>query len=218
MSGGGPTVDEAAFWEGLYERGGDRWELGRATPPLAEYLERTRPPGEKVAVPGCGRGHDARLWARSGYRVWGFDFADPAIRDARVLAGRENLDIVFEQRDIFGLATDYRGFFDGIWEYTCFCAVDPSRRPGYVSLVRQLLKPGGWLLACFFPVRQGTGGPPFPTTEAEVRRLFTPAFAFLETYVPESSAEGRRGMELMVFARVTPSTGARARAADRGAR
>jgi methyl halide transferase len=196
-----PSVNEAAFWEGLYARRSDRWELGGPTPPLAEYLARTPPARGRVAVPGCGRGHDARLFARLGYRVWGFDFAAPAIAEARALASREGLDVAFEQRDIFELGTEYRGFFDGLWEYTCYCAIDPSRRAEYVRLVHDLLAPGGWLLACFFPVREGAGGPPFPTTEPEVRRLFSPAFRFVETYVPETSAEGRRGVEWWVTAR-----------------
>lgn len=198
-----PSVNEPAFWEGLYGRGGDRWELGRPAPPLEAYLGRQPPPPGKVAVLGCGRGHDARLFARLGYEIWGFDFAAPAIRDARALARREGLAIVFEQRDVFDLAEEYRGFFDGVWEYTSFCAIDPARRREYVRLVRQILKPGGWLLACFFPVREGTDGPPFPATEAEIRRLFAAEFTFLESYVPAESAAGRVGLEWMILARVS---------------
>lgn len=194
------TVSEPAFWEGLYDRGGDRWELGRPTPPLEAYLRRSAPPSGRVAVLGCGRGHDARLLARLGYPVWGFDFASRAIRDARALAEREGLAIAFEQRDVFDLGRDYAGFFDGVWEYTSFCAVDPRRRDEYVRLVRRLLKPEGWLLACFFPVGDGTGGPPFPVTQAEIRRRFEPDFVFLESYVPAESAEGRGGLEWMVRA------------------
>ncbi|HEV8306468.1 MAG TPA: methyltransferase domain-containing protein [Methylomirabilota bacterium] len=202
----GPSVSEPAFWRGLYERGGDRWDLGRPTPPLVEYLARHRLPGERVAVPGCGRGHDARAFARIGFHVWGFDFAPQAIGEARTLAAAEGLPIVFEERDVFGLAADYAGFFDGVWEYTSYCAIDPARRPEYVRLVRTLLKPDGWLLACFFPVREGAGGPPFPTTEAEVRRLFTPAFTLEESHVPRSSAAGRQGIEWFVVARARPLT------------
>src|SRR5262249_45810568 len=154
-----------------------------------------------VAVPGCGRGHDARLLARTGYRVRAFDFADAPIREARALAERAGADVTFEQRDVFGLAADYRDAFDGLWEYTCFCAIDPARRAEYVELVRTLLKPGGWLLACFFPIGERPGGPPFATTEAEVRRLFEPAFTFEEAYIPRTSADGRQGREWFIRAR-----------------
>lgn len=195
------TVNEPAFWQGLYDRREDGWELGEPAPPLADRLARTPLPRGKVAVLGCGRGHDCRLLAKAGHQVWGFDFASGAIHEARALAKAEGLDIVFEQRDIFDLLPDYRGFFDGIWEYTCFCAIDPSRRTEYVRLVRDLLKPEGWLLACFYPLREGTDGPPFPTSEAEIRRLFTPHFAFVETWEPGTSVERRKGFEWMVLAR-----------------
>ncbi|MBI4561998.1 MAG: methyltransferase domain-containing protein [Candidatus Rokubacteria bacterium] len=198
------TVNDPAFWETLYARGDDGWELGRPAPPLEEYLRRHRPLKGNVGVLGCGRGHDARLLTRLGYGVWGFDFADRAIGEAQSLAKQEGLEITFEQRDIFDLATEYQGFFDGVWEYTCFCAIDPSRRSEYVRLVRTILKPEGWLLACFYPLREGTDGPPFPATEPEIRRLFTPDFTLLETYVPTASVERRAALEWMVMARAHP--------------
>ena len=196
-----PSVSEPGFWDRLYDSGGDGWELRRPSPPLQAHLEKSPPPRGKVAVLGCGRGHDCRLLANAGYRVWGFDFAERAILEARALARTERLEIIFEQRDIFELAEHYRGFFDGIWEYTCFCAIDPGRRPDYVRLVREILKPEGWLLACFYPLRDGSDGPPFPTSEAEIWRLFVPAFVFLETYAPVESVERRAGLEWMVMAR-----------------
>lgn len=202
-----PGVSAAAFWEDLYTRRSDRWDLGGPTPPLVEYLHRhhaTPPSAGRVAVPGCGRGHDARLLARRGYQVWGFDFAAAAIEEARALAGRAGVPVAFEQRDVFGLGAGYGGFFDGLWEYTSFCAVEPARRAEYVAMARAVLKPDGWLLACFFPVRDGTGGPPFPATQDEIRRLWSPAFDLVETYVPECSAPGRQGVEWMVRARVRP--------------
>ena len=197
-------VNEPAFWQGLYDRREDGWELGQPTPPLADYLARTTPPRGRVAVLGCGRGHDCRLLAQAGYQVWGFDFTSQAIREAAALAKGEKLDIVFEQRDIFDLAADYRGFFDGVWEYTCFCAIDPTRRGEYVRLVREILKPDGWLLACFYPLRDGTDGPPFPTSEVEIRRLFAPHFTFVEADEPRASVEKRKGFEWMVLARPIP--------------
>ena len=111
-------------------------------------------------MPGAGRGHDARLLARRGYRVWGFDWAPTAIEEARRLAAADGVDPTFEARDIFTLAETHGGFFDGVWEYTCFCAIDPARRQEYIRVIRTLLRPGGLLLACFYPLREGTDGPP----------------------------------------------------------
>ena len=144
-------VSRPDFWEGLYASGGDGWDLGQPSPPLRDFVESTPPPRGRVAVPGCGRGHDARFLAGHGYDVVGFDFSPAAVTAARALAKRDRVAVTFEQRDIFTLGREYAHAFDGIWEYTCFCAIDPARRDAYVQTLAQILKPGGWLLACFFP-------------------------------------------------------------------
>jgi methyl halide transferase len=154
-------------------------------------------------VPGCGRGHDARLLARHGYDVWGFDFAGDAIREARALAEQEGAAVRFEQRDIFTLAADFSGAFDGVWEYTCFCAIDPDRRAEYIGVLQRILGSGGWLAACFYPIRPRGGGPPFPVDKDEVRRLLAPAFR-IEREVTPRSVPNRVGQEWMVIASRTP--------------
>jgi SAM-dependent methyltransferase len=198
------TVSYPAFWEDLYRRHGDGWELGKPAPALVEFVESTPPPRRgRIAVPGCGRGHDARYLARRGYDAIGFDFAEDAIREARALETRERTGVRFEQRDLFTLARDHAGTFDGVWEYTCFCAIDPARRPEYVRTVAAILRPGGWFLACFYPIRQSGGGPPFPVSRVEVRRIFRPWFRFERAFAPIRSVERRSGQEWMVFARRT---------------
>jgi methyl halide transferase len=154
-------VNEPRFWEDAYARGGDGWDLASPTPALADFLATTPPPRGRVAVPGCGRGHDARLLARHGYDVTGFDFSPFAVDAARRLAARERVDARFEQRDVLTLGREYPHAFDGVWEYTCYCAIDPTRRAEYVDALAGTLRPGGWLLACFFPLRWLTAGPPF---------------------------------------------------------
>jgi SAM-dependent methyltransferase len=200
-------VSTPAFWEGLYAEGQDGWELHEPAPGLVAWLsaggrlgvtaDDARP---RVAVPGCGRGHDVRLLARQGYDAVGFDFAPAAIEEARALAAAEARDATFEMRDVFTLARDHREAFDGVWEYTCFCAIDPARRAEYVDVLRAILKRGATLLACFYPLRDGTDGPPFPVARAEVERLLAPHFAILESAAPAASIERRRGLEWLIWA------------------
>jgi methyl halide transferase len=193
-------VNEPRFWEDAYARGGDGWDLASPTPALADFLATTPPPRGRVAVPGCGRGHDARLLARHGYDVTGFDFSPFAVDAARRLAARERVDARFEQRDVLTLGREYPHAFDGMWEYTCYCAIDPTRRAEYVDALAGTLRPGGWLLACFFPLRWLTAGPPFVVSQAEVRRLLAPAFTIERAFTPRVSARGREGREWMVLA------------------
>ncbi len=197
------TVSHPAFWEDLYQRGGDGWELGGPAPALVDFVETGPPPRGRVAVPGCGRGHDARYLARRGYGAVGFDFADDAVRAARALEAQEATGASFERRDIFTLGGDYANAFDGVWEYTCFCAIDPARRAEYARVIASVLKPGGWFLACFYPIRRGGGGPPFPVSRSEIRGHFAHRFRFERAFPPIRSVPRRSGQVWMVLTRKT---------------
>lgn len=199
-------MSTAGYWDGLYAGGNDGWELGAPAPALQDWLDaggkfEARNARGPIAVPGCGRGHDARLLARHGYRVSAFDFAEAAVAEARRLARVEGADVTVEQRDVFTLGRDYAGAFDGVWEYTCFCAIDPARREEYASVLHAILRPGGLLLACFYPLREGDDGPPFPVSRADIDRVLTGRFTVLEAGPPARSVERRRGLEWLVLAR-----------------
>jgi SAM-dependent methyltransferase len=196
----GVSVSASEFWQDLYAHGGDGWETGRPHPSLEHLVETLPPPRGRVAVPGCGRGHDARFLASRGYDVVGFDFAEAAIAEARRLARAAGVPAAFEQRDIFTLDRDLAGDFDGVWEYTCFCAIEPRRRAEYVRVMSHLVKPGGWFLGCFYPLRVGGGGPPFPMSRPEIRRLLAPWFRIERANPPPRPIQRRAGQEWLVYA------------------
>src|SRR5262249_53693009 len=123
-----------------------------------------------------------------------------AVAEATAFAHRDGVAVTYEQRDIFTLASAYPGFFDGVWEYTCFCAIDPRRREEYVRVVHAILRPGGTLLACFFPLRARPQGPPFPVSQTEIDRVLAPHSRIVESSPPASSVEPRRGLEWLVRA------------------
>jgi SAM-dependent methyltransferase len=195
------AVSSPQFWEERYARGEDGWDLHVPTRGLVDFVTTTPPPRGRVIVPGCGRGHDARFLATHGHDVTGVDFSPAALRDARALARRDDVTVRYEERDIFSLGQDHASAFDGAWEYTCYCAIDPARRTEYLRMLAAVVRPGGWLLACFFPIRDGGGGPPFPVTIEEVRRGLPPAFQIEREFAPQPSAPSRRGQEWMVWAR-----------------
>lgn len=196
-------VDRPQFWESLYRSGADGWDLGAATPQFVALLRSPQaPPPGRLIVPGCGRGYDAILFASHDFEVVGVDFAESAIRAARELATRAGVRCEFLQDDLFALPARYQDNFNYVLEYTCFCAIDPARRPEYVEVVARPLHPGGEIIGLFYPLAlpgQPLTGPPYPVFEEEIRRLFAPKFA-LEILEPAAHSVPRRsGREL--FAR-----------------
>ena len=197
-------MSTAGFWDGLYATSQDGWDLGDAAPALEDWLASGGTfggTGARVAVPGAGRAHDARLLARHGYRVTAFDFSDAAVAEARRLAARDGVDVAVEQRDVFTLGEAFAGAFEGVWEYTCFCAIDPGRREEYMRVLHAILRPGGLLLACFYPLREGGDGPPFPVSRGDIDRALAGRFTVERAGPPGRSADRRRDLEWLVAVR-----------------
>ena len=192
-----PTVNDPAFWETLYREDRAGWDLGQAAPPFASWLAgpQAPSPGQRVAVLGCGRGHEVALFARHGQRVVGFDFAPAAIQAARERLEAQGLQAELELADVFELGPRWRGAFDLVVEHTCFCAIDPARRAEYVRVVQELLRPGGLLVALFY-AHGREGGPPYSTSREEVERLFGLDFAVERLEPARDSAAQRAGEEL----------------------
>jgi methyl halide transferase len=187
------------FWENRYQEGSDRWDLGQPAPPFVSLLQSPHAPQPgKIAVLGCGRGHDALLFARHGFEVFGFDFAPSALQAATAAAAQlSNGSARFLQRDIFELDQEFSSEFDYVLEHTCFCAIALNLRPAYVQLVHRLLRPHGELIALFW-AHTRSGGPPFGTTRPEIEALFTPKFDFLSWEQAQNSVEGRKDEEYLV--------------------
>jgi len=184
------SVSESAYWQQRYRAGETGWDLGGPCPVFVELLDSAHaPPPGRVAFPGCGRGHDVRLFRERGYDARGFDFA--AAPD----------DVPVEQLDVFDLARRYPEAFDAVVEYTCYCAIDPARRPEYAAALRGALRPGGMLIALLFPVEVRDGGPPFGVDESEIESVLAPGMEVVHVETPESSVEPRRGRERLAILR-----------------
>jgi len=186
-------------WEQRYQSDDTPWEKGAAAPPLLEWLARHEIRG-RVLVPGCGSGHDVRALASAGADPVGIDIAPSAIQraDAHARVGAER----YEAADLFALPGHLIGAFDWVFEHTCFCAIDPSRRSDYVAGAVAALKPRGRLLAIFYvdPDNEGDG-PPFGVSHEEIERLFGGYFEEITAYVPGIAYAGREGRELVCVMR-----------------
>jgi len=184
-------------WEAQYQKNETPWDKGSASPGLLDFLAGERVEG-RVLVPGPGAGHDVRALAAQGAEVVGIDIAPSAIKAA------ESFPKARAERyicgDLFALPQELLGQFAWVWEHTCFCAIDPARRPDYVSAVHGALKPGGHLLAVFYldPQNASPGeGPPFEVTLPELDRLFLPMFTLIREWLPTRAYPGRENREWM---------------------
>ena len=153
-------VNSPDKWDANYEHGTAGWDLGRPTPVFQRLLtSQLLIPGRMIVL-GAGRGHDAREFARHGFQVTAVDFSSEAVREMHRLASPD-APVETLQHDIFTLPDTLDQSFDYVLEYTCFCAIDPNRRPEYADLVRRLLKPDGIYIDLAFPLDGRKGGPPF---------------------------------------------------------
>lgn len=193
------TPSDAEFWGALYRDGGDGWELGRASPPLARFFAEHPPAGRRVLVVGCGRGHEARMLASLGAEVVAIDFAPEAIAGARLRAEAEKIKVDFRERDLFKLASDPERY-PIVVEHCCFCAIDPARRDEYAEVVADVLEPGGALIGLFY-AHGRAGGPPFSVTRDELDKCFSRHFDILQIETPPDSVVARQGQELLAVMR-----------------
>lgn len=185
------------FWEAAYREERTGWDLGAPAPPFLDLLlSPAAPTPGRLLVPGCGRGHDAQLFARFGFTVSGIDFAPSAIQAAKEAARQAGVTLELQQADLFTLAERWPAHFDYVAEHTCFCAIDPARRSDYVRVIHDVLRPGGELIALFF-AHGRPGGPPFTTSAEEIQRLFEPLFIIESLEPAANSAPRRRGEELL---------------------
>ncbi len=193
-------VNSPDKWEADYQGRTDGWDLAGPTPALKHLADTGRFAPGRMLVPCAGRGHDAREFARHGFDVTAVDFSPSAVREMRRLADPD-APIEPLQQDMFKLPRAMDGVFDYVLQYTCFCAIDPTRRGDYADVVSRVLKPGGVYIDLAFPLDNRPGGPPFAVSEQEIIDLFkTRGFELISREKLEDSISPRREAEaLLVF-------------------
>ena len=184
------------FWEQHYQTNDTPWEKGAPAPGLVDFLAAQRElSGATVCVPGCGTGHDAREWAKAGFRAYGYDLAPSAIRLSVARTLTAGLRAEFRVADFLREEPPFP--FDWLFEHTLFCAIQPPERELYLRALLRWLKPGGCYLAVNYLIPD-TDGPPFGTTREEIMERFSPHFELLSDWVPRSYPN-RTGLERMFW-------------------
>jgi methyl halide transferase len=184
-------------WQRRYEQNDTPWDKGAPAPALVRFLNENALAGH-VLVPGCGKGHEVRaLGLQSGCTVIGLDLSETALAEARQLGAQAGTgaNVSFVTGDFFHLPSEMNGSFDWLVEHTCFCAIEPNRRPDYVRVATAALRKGGKIFAIFYLNPDVESGPPFGVSKEELSRLFNPDFILLDEWAPEESFPGRENRE-----------------------
>ena len=181
-------------WNERYATGNTPWDLNSSTPELL-HIQKKLQPHSHVLIPGAGRAHDAIALAKAGFSVTALDYAPLAIAALQAEAQGQGLNISSVVEDFFAYMPN--AAFDYIWEYTFYCAIDPSLRPAYRKKMFSLLKPGGVLFGLYFPLDGRSGGPPFAVTREELEE-FRDLFQ-VEFQTPIASIKPRAGKEILAF-------------------
>ena len=211
--------DETDFWEGFYEdrEKGVPFFVDAPDESLVRWLPHF-PKDGRVLELGCGPGRNAIYLARQGFDVTAVDLSSEALSWARERMEERGVSVDFRQQSIFELSDLETASFDLIYDAGCLHHIPPHRRPSYLHLLDELLKPKGHIgLVCFKPEggsglsdrevyveRTMKGGLGF--TEEQLRGIFAPEFAVIEMdemneYGPKDSLFGRSFLWAALFGR-----------------
>ncbi len=139
----------------LYQ-GSPPWDVGHVQSALAEVADEVV--GDVLDV-GCGTGENALYFAERGHSVYGIDFLEEPIQQAREKALARNLEACFLVMDATHLDQLPRQFDTAI-DCGLFHTLDDEDRLRYVRSLADTLKPGGrlWMM-CFSDQEPGEEGP-----------------------------------------------------------
>ncbi len=187
-------------WQGYYDEDDLRWDIGEVSPPLKRLWEDGTLQSGRMIIPGCGQGHEVMFFAEQGFDVTGVDYTDGGVTLLRNNLKQAGLEARVIQSDFFELDTSHNGYYDLMLEQTFFCAIHPRDRSRYVETALRILKPGAILAGLFYNTGE-EDGPPYDTTEDDIRQHFSSAFEILRLEKCDHSIERRQDKELLAVLR-----------------
>jgi len=191
-------LDNPKYWNEKYTSNNTGWDIKSSNPVFVDLLNKGKfiKPC-KLLITGSGKGYDAIEAAKLNYKVTAVDFSPEANKIAKVSAGNLAEKIEFLEMDLFDLCKIHKNNFDAVFEYTTFCAINPSRRKEYVNILADSLKSGGKLIALLFPVDDREDGPPFNIDILEAYKLFSEKFTLEFSTFSINSIKPRAGKEVL---------------------
>jgi len=183
-------------WEQCWKEGITPWDAHGVTPVIAQLLKAKQLRDGKALVPGCGSGYDVVAMGSPTRSVIGLDISPTALQQAQLLAkdAAASQFVQFKNADFFEYSPSFK--FDLVFDYTFFCALDPSLRPWWAEKMADLLALDGELITLMFPLDDHEGGPPFSVSMEAYEQVLGPwGFRLVSCDSEIPSIEKRRGLE-----------------------
>jgi methyl halide transferase len=169
----GPDRD---FWQRRFEKQQTPWDRAAPGPQIAAWIaDGTLHAGLRIAVPGCGSGHDVLALAQAGCDVTAIDYASAAVALTSERLDAQGASAHLVQADV--LAWQPPAALDAVYEQTCWCALHPDHWAIYAAQLGVWLRPGGTLLLMAMQCRRDSAavghieGPPYHMDINAVRAL-----------------------------------------------
>lgn len=180
------------YWNNRYHNNDAKWDVGKITTPLKEYLNQIEDKSIKVLIPGCGNGHEFEYLQKNGFtNSYVLDYAKQPLDNLKQRLPECETKRFIEQ-DFF----EHEEKYDLIIEQTFFCALDPILRKEYVSKMHSLLNTNGKLVGLLFQFPLTESGPPFGGSKEEYLDLFSGSFEIKKLETAYNSIKPRSGNEL----------------------
>ncbi len=181
----------ADFWQTRWARSEIGFHLPQVNPYLQQYWPTLGlPVGAQVLVPLCGKSLDLAWLAGQGFAVVGVELAQRAVEDffnehgLEAHVSHEGAFQVYRAGavtiycgDLFALESEHVTQCSALYDRAALIALPQAMRERYVAHLSQILPAGcqGVLVTLDYDQTQ-MQGPPFAVADAEVQRLFKPAW------------------------------------------
>lgn len=192
------AADPRGAWDECWKEELTPWDLGQPTPVILDLMQADSLPKGRVLVPGCGTGYDVVAIAGPERYVVGLDISENAVKKSEALFSSlwNAKYFTFVAADFFAWCPSQ--LFDLIYDYTFFCAIDPSMRSAWAHQIQNLLVPDGELLTLIYPNDNFAGGPPFAVSLSAYEDVLGPV-GFVAVSVEDNvlAIGPRKGRELI---------------------
>ena len=207
---------DASFWHERWENQQIGFHRSEFHEMLKRYFKKVAKPNANVLVPLCGKSQDMLWLLNSGYRVFGIELSEVAVKqffDDNGLTPEVSIkgkfkeyavdELVIWVGDFFNLSKGDLAVIDAWYDRAAMVALPPEMRNRYVAQLSQELPPHarGLLITLNYPPGSRKG-PPFSISEGEIEASFGQRFSIEQLESGEGDTNDESSADELVLEQV----------------